>query len=179
MKNRKILILFILIFIVIIFGIIFFVISNIQKKDSQDITEYTPAEEISDAQMKQTMVVLYFIDSQTNNLKSEGRLINTNSLLQDPYKELTQLLLDGPKTSGLVKAIPENTRILDVTIENNCVTLNFSPEILNFTDETQKYNIINSILNTLSELNEVNSIKFIINGEASDIFCEEYSIINK
>lgn len=178
MKNKKILILFILISIIIICGIVFFIISHMQKKDSENITEYTPAEEISEEQMKQTMVILYFISNDTNTLKSEGRLINVNTLLQNPYKELIQLLLDGPKTSGLSSSIPENTRILDATIEKNCVTLNFSPEILNFADETQKYNIINCILNTLSELNEVNSIKFIVNGEENEIFNEEYSIIH-
>ena len=119
---------------------------------------------------------MYFIENGNNSLKPEGRLVSVNTLLQDPYKELSQLLLDGPKTSGLSKIIPDNTRILETTLNNSCVTLNFSQEILNFNDDTQKYNIINSLLNTLTQLNEVNSIKILVNGEPNDIFNEEYSL---
>ena len=57
--------------------------------------------------------------------------------------------------------------------------LNFSEELLNFKDDTQKFNVINCILNTLKQLNEVNSIKILINGNSNDCFNEEYNITNK
>lgn len=174
MKFKKILI--ILLFTILILGIIYFVITHIHKKEDTTLSEYTPQEEISDNQLKQTIVTLYFIENGNNSLKPEGRIVSVNTLLQDPYKELSQLLLDGPKTSGLSKIIPDNTRILETTLNNSCVTLNFSQEILNFNDDTQKYNIINSLLNTLTQLNEVNSIKILVNGEPNDIFNEEYSL---
>lgn len=175
MKNKKIIIS--LIFILLIAGLIIFIITHLQKNDLQSQSEYTPEEEISENQMNQTMVALYFIDAEKKSLKSEGRLIPTNNLLSDPYKELVILLTSGPKTSGLENALPNDTRILETTFSNHCATLNFSPEILNFSDETQKYNIINCLLNTLTQLNEVNSIKILINGEINENFKEEYSDI--
>ena len=69
---------------------------------------------------------------------------------------------------------PEKTRIIDAKLEKNCVILNFSEEILNYQDDTQKYNMINCILNSLTQLNEVNSIKFTINGETKNQLNEEY-----
>ncbi len=176
MKNKKVIISFI--FVTLIIGLIFFVTTHLQKNNSQNMSEYTPEEEISENQLNQTMVTLYFIESEKKSLKAEGRLITSNNLLSDPYRELVSLLISGPKTSGLENAIPNDVRILATNLEKNCVTLNFSPEILNYSDDTQKFNLINSLLNTLAQLNEVNSIKILINGELNENFKDEYSKIS-
>lgn len=64
-------------------------------------------------------------------------------------------------------------------MENNCVILNFSDEFLNFKDDSQKFNMINCILNTLKQLNEVNSIKILVNNNLIDGFDEIYGIEDK
>ena len=181
MKNKKILFLLICVLVIILVSL-FFIVKNFNTKNTDENTtynDYTPQEEISSEQMRETIVTLYFIDSN-NELKSEGRLIDSVSLLENPYKTLIELLLSGPQTENLSKVFPENTQILDTSFENNCVTLNFSEHLLNFTDDTQKYNIINSILNTLTQLNEVNSIKILVNNSACEEFDDEYflSVIN-
>ena len=68
-------------------------------------------------------------------------------------------------------------KLLDVVFESNCVTLNFSKELLDYENDQQKYNIINSLLNTITQLNEVNSIKIQIEGENNQNFNDEYSAI--
>ena len=181
MKNKKILFLLIVVLIIILISL-YFIIKNFNGKnatqENNTYSDYTPEEEISSKQMRETTVTLYFVD-QDNNLKSEGKHIDSATLLENPYKTLTQLLIDGPQTENLKKVFPDNTQIIDATIENNCVTLNFSEELSNFEDDNQKYNIINSILNTLTQLNEVNSIKILVNGSSSEKFNEEYSLFNK
>lgn len=176
MKNKKNIFLIIAIIIIIAVVLVFYFIKkNNSKTDTSDnILEYTPEEEISTEQMRETLITLYFIDTQTSELKTEGRLLDATLLIENPYKEIVQLLLDGPKTTTMQSVFPENTQIIDAKIENNCVTLNFSSELNNCVDDTQKYNIINSILNSLTQLNEVNSIKFLVNGEPSTLFNEEY-----
>lgn len=175
MKNKKIL--FLLIFIlIIIFIFIFIIIKNFNSKnDTNEISysEYTPEEEISSKQLQETIVTLYFVDSN-NNLKPEGRLIDSTNLLQNTYQYVTNLLIEGPQTSTLNKVIPENTKLIDAFFNESCVTLNFSEELLNYTDDNQKLNIVNSLLNTLTQLNEVNSIKILINNEIPDNFEPEY-----
>ena len=64
-------------------------------------------------------------------------------------------------------------------MENNCVILNFSDEFLNFKDDSQKFNMINCILNTLKQLNEVNSIKILVNNNLIGGFDEIYGIEDK
>ena len=95
MKNKKIFFLLILVLIIILISL-YFVIKNFKTKnltnETNSLSEYTPEEEISSKQMRETTVTLYFIDSN-NNIKSEGKLIDSASLLQNPYKQLIELLL--------------------------------------------------------------------------------------
>ena len=177
MKNKKIFILLICVLIIILLAL-YFITKNFNNKQSTDenntFSEYTPEEEISSEQLRETTVTLYFPNSNNTELKNEGKLIDSATLLQNPYKTLVELLIEGPKSQNLNKVFPENTQILDATLENNCVVLNFSEDLINFNDDTQKYNIINSLLNTLSNLNEVNSIKILVNNNANENFNEEY-----
>ena len=181
MKNKKIFFILILVLIIILISL-YWVIKNFKTQNSANennsISEYTPEEEISSKQMRETTVTLFFVDTD-GNIKSEGKLIDSASLLQNPYKQLIELLISGPQSDELNNVFPENTKILDAKVNNGCVCLNFSEELLNFKDDTQKFNVINCILNTLKQLNEVNSIKILINGNSNDCFNEEYNITNK
>lgn len=165
--------------IIIIGAIIYSVIQNNQnqKNTSEEIEDYTPEQEINDEQMRETILTLYFLDTETGNLKSEGRLIDSSILLDEPYKLIVQYLIDGPKSETLQSVFPENTRIIETSFEQNCVTLNFSEEILNYEDDSQKYNIINSLLNSLAQLTEIDSIKILVNGEIDENLDEQYSVI--
>lgn len=180
MKNKRLLFLLIFVLIIILISI-YFIIKNFKTKNSIDgdntFSEYTPEEEISSKQMRETSVSLFFVDSD-NNMKCEGKLIDSAELLQNPYKKLIELLLSGPQTNNLLNIFPENTKILDAELKNNCVVLNFSEEFLNYKDDNQKLNMINCVLNTLKQLNEVNSIKILIGGNLQNEFDEIYNLVN-
>ena len=176
MKKKPI----ILIIVFIIIGILaYFLINNISITKNNEYMDYTPQEEISENQTRQTSINLYFLNPETNTLKSEGRVVNTNELLKNPYKLIVEKLIEGPENSKLQKVFPENARLIDANIQNNCVTLNFSEEFMNFKDDTQKYNIINSILDSLTQLTEVDSIKILINNETKDGLSQEYTTISE
>ena len=107
---------------------------------------------------------------------AEARAIDAKTLSSNPYKKLVELLLEGPKNENLERIIPEGTIIYDAGIEAGCVIINFSKEILNFgDDETLKNNMINSIYQTLAELTEVTSIRFLVEGEENSKLSEEYT----
>lgn len=170
----------ILLLVLIILGVlIYFIINHISITKNDDYINFTPEEEISESQLKETTINLYFLNPENNQLKSEGRTIGTSELLQNPYKVIVQKLLDGPTDNKLKSVFPEETRLIDATLSNDCVILNFSEEILNFKDDVQKYNIINSILDSLTQLNEVNSIKILINNEPNDKISREFTSISE
>lgn len=178
MKNKKLLLLLFLVLFIILVSL-FFIIKNFKSKDSSNENDsyanYTPEEEISNKQLRETNITLYFVDSD-NQIQSEKRLIDSADLLENPYKHLVELLISGPKTDSLKNVFPDNVKILDTKLENNCIVLNFSEELASVSEDTQKYNIVNTILNTLSQLNEVNSIKILVSGETNDNFNEEYEL---
>ena len=176
MKNKKILILFIIsVILIVVIG--YFAIKFVKQKKSNEIqNEYVPQEEISDEQSRETIVSLYFADKETGLLKPEARLVNVKELMKEPYKTLIELLISGPKNDKLKVVIPENTKLLNATLDKECLTLDFSSEILNYNkdDSMLKNNLIYSIVNTVTELNEVNKVKFLVNGQASSDFEEFY-----
>ncbi len=164
----------IIIFIIIILGI-YFIYKNIEiKKVEDEYQDYTPEEEISDSQTRQTKIILYFENIETGELETEIKLIDANLLIKNPYKELIDLLIKGPQSSNLKKLIPDGTRLNDVNIEKNCAIINFSEEFLNYENEEKKLKIINSIVNTLTNLKEINSVSFLINGEKNEKLNEIY-----
>ena len=180
MKNKKIIIIFLILFIILIIGGYFLInyLKKVNVKDQTIVEEYTPEEEISEDQLRQTIVSLYFPNKETNELEPEARLIDIKEILEKPYEKMVNLLIQGPKDEGKVKIIPENTKLLSSQLEGDCLTLDFSSDFLNYdkTDEKTKKNLINSIVNTLTQLNEVNSLKILIDGNENEEFSEIYKV---
>lgn len=177
MKNKKIGIIFLVILVIVLIGGYFGIQYVRNKQEETMIEEYTPEEEITEDQVRQTIVSLYFPSKETNELNPEARLIDIKEIINNPYEKLITLLIEGPKNDKNRKIIPENTKINKTYLEEDCVVLDFSAEFLNYSkeDEKEKTNMINSIVNTLTELTEVNQIKILIDGNENNEFKEIYS----
>lgn len=175
-KKKKILIAIITLIIILIIGYLIFKNVSIEKigNHAEDYQDYTPEEEISEEQLRQTKLVLYFANTETGELETEIKIVDANTLLENPYKEMVSLLIKGPQSSNLIKLIPEGTKLHDAKLEGSCVVINLSNEFLNFENEDKKLKTINSIVNTLTNLKEVDSVKFLINGEESEQLSETY-----
>ena len=168
--NKKKKWLMIILGIILIIGVIvgIWIWKNVEIETSQ-ITEYTPEEEISEEQMRQTMVSLYFKSGE--NLVPEARLIDVKSLLNNPYEEILKMLIEGPKNEKLSKTIPEGTKINSIVKEGENLIIDFSKEFLqNVEGEKEEKLIIQSIVNTLTELTEINGIKIVIDGQENQGF---------
>ena len=91
---------------------------------------------------------------------------------------MVYLLIEGPKSEKEERIIPENTKLNKSYMEDDCVTLDFSAEFLNYdkSEEKIKSNMINSIVNTLTQLTEVNKVKILIDGNETEEFQDVYSV---
>ena len=177
LKNKKIVIIFSITLIIIIIGG-YFAIKYVKNKKSQEtIDESVPEQEITEEQFRQTIVSLYFQNKETKGLTPEARLIDIREIINNPYEKLITLLLEGPKNDKLERLIPENTKVLKTYMENDCVVIDLSKEFLEYekNSENVKNNIIDSIVNTLTELTEVNKVKILIEGQKNDNFKEIYT----
>lgn len=176
MKNKKIFWIFVILFcIVIVVG--FFTIKYVkEKQEKEEIQEYVPEEEITEEQYRQTIVSLFFENIETKELTPEARMIDIKELINNPYEKLMNMLMEGPKNEKLNKLIPENTKVLSINKEGDTLTIDFSSEFLNYdkSSDSAKSNLIYSIVNTMTELTEINHVKFLINGEENSEFSDIY-----
>jgi germination protein M len=99
-------------------------------------------------------------------------MIDAKELLADPYTTLLKLLLEEPKNEKLQKVIPEGTRVLKTELKGDMLYVDLSKEFIdNHAGGEEAENItIYAIVNTLTELKEVNSIKILINGKEDQGF---------
>lgn len=158
--------------IVIILVILTILICGILLFNSNVEVEYVPETEIEEVDLRKTMVTLYFQNKDSKELQKESRLIDSKDLLVDPYTELLNMLITGPESDSLQKTVPEGTKLLSVELVGECLNINLSKEFKEHAsqDENEKKNYIYSIVNTVTELTEVNSVKILIEGEESNGF---------
>lgn len=180
MKNKKIIIIFTILLVIILIGGIWGIKYVKNKNQETIIEEYTPEEEITSEQSRQTIVSLYFQEKESKQLVPEARLVDIKELINNPYEKMMNLLIEGPKNDKLEKNIPEGTKILRIYMENDCLVIDVSSEFLNYdkNDKKLKDNMVKSIVNTMTELTEVNQVKILINGNENEEFKEVYKRIN-
>lgn len=163
MKNGKVFL--VLIGIILCIMIVLTIIKSLNKNETAESTEITPGEEITEEQERQTIISLYYTNIETNTLVPEAKVIDAKELLENPYKTITEFLIENPKNEKLKSSIPEGTKINSATKNLDVVTLDLSKEFI----ENQSADVIklaiNSIVNALTELNDVNAIKILIDGE--------------
>lgn len=172
MDRKKLIIIILLILGIVIVGG-YLIYKNINKNENNTtINDYTPQEEISEEELRRTLVSLYFNNKESNTLMPEARLIDAKILATNPYEELIKLLIEGPKSDKLEKTIPEGTKLNEAKIIGNTVYIDLSKEFIeNQKDGLENENkTIYSIVNTLLELNEVNSVRILIDGEENKSF---------
>ena len=182
MENAKIKIIYGVIAAVIVVGGIF-VIKNLKEANEENETlvgDYTPEAEITEDQARQTIVSLYFPGKDSHELMPEARLVDVKELMNIPYEKIFNMLLEGPKNEKLECIIPENTKVLKTYLDKDCLVFDLSKDFLDFKKkkERAKENMINSIVNTLTELTEVNGVKFLIEGQENEEFKDIYVRIN-
>lgn len=176
MKNKKIIIIFTILFLIVLAGG-FIGIKYAKNKTNEAISEeYIPEEEITEEQSRQTIVSLYFQNKETKELVPEARLIDIKELINNPYEKIMNLLIEGPKNDKEEGIIPEGTKVSKVYMEDDCLILDLSNEFLNYdkNDEKIKKNMINCIVNSMTELTEVNKVKILIDGNTNEEFKDVY-----
>ena len=174
MKNKKNVIIA-LVIVILGVGIVLYCCLH---KNLNNVVEILPEEEISDEQYRKTMVSLYYKNKNTQKLMPEVQLIDVKLLINEPYVTLLNLLMEEPKNQNLQCVIPEGTRINKVELKSDILWVDFSKEFIENHPGgiEEENNTIYSIVNTLTELTEVNGVKILIENEENKAFND--NIIN-
>ena len=181
MKNKKIIMYIGIILIVLILLFVgYLIINNIKNNNEEIIYEYTPEEEITGEQLRQTIITLYFLDPNTYDISPEARQIDAKELLDNPYEFLINLLIEGPKNENLLKLIPENTKLNSAEIKDNILYIDFSEDFIKEQNlgKEQEELILKSIVNTVTELTEINKVVILIGGKEDLGYPDEAVMFN-
>lgn len=177
MKNKGIIMYISIIFIVItVLGIGYLVYINIAgNRQELVINEYTPEEEITDEQIRMTNIELFFLNKETNKLEKEIRTIDAKKLIENPAKVIIEMLLDGPENENYSKIIPENTKINAIGLEKGVLYIDFSEDFVGKEKlgKLTEMLIMESIMKTMEQLVEINSLKILIDGQENMAFNDE------
>jgi len=115
---------------------------------------------------------LYFSNADATDLIVEDRVVEVNAN-QPRERTILEQLIAGPKEKGNYATIPAETKIMDVTTTSDGVCyVNLSQEFVakHNGGTTGELLTIYSIVNSLSELDNVNKVQFLIEGEKVEAF---------
>lgn len=118
-----------------------------------------------------TGVRLYFANSDKNELVMEYRKINivdTNPVEQYVVNEL----IKGPKIKGNERLLASDTRVLSVETTDRICYVNFKEGFLekNAASSERSKLVVDSIVKSLTGLNSVDSVQFLIDGKKTEKF---------
>lgn len=127
---------------------------------------------VSSTTTEYAILKLYFSNADASDLIVEDRVVEVNSN-QPREKTILEQLIAGPKEDGNYATIPAETKIMDVTTTSDGVCyVNLSQEFVtkHTGGSTGELLTIYSIVNSLSELDEVDKVQFLIEGEKVEAF---------
>lgn len=167
--------LIILIFIVVIVYAVFKNTKNVEVET--DVSNYTPQEEISNAQNRTTLLTLYFTDSSNGKLIPEVRQIDVKEIIDNPYEKIMNFLIDGSQNEAIGKSVPEGTKVNSIKLEKENLIIDVSKEFTSKYESgsVEQKNMIYSVVNTFLELREVSSVTFLIDGEMCEDLKEPFT----
>ena len=82
---------------------------------------------------------------------------------------LEQLIHGEPVTEGAYRVLPPDTKVLDIAVVDGLATIDFSREVLNANVGAAGEALgIQSIVNTLTELPEIEQVMFLVEGDLDE-----------
>lgn len=135
-------------------------------------------ENISDVNtFEKTELVLYFADGTGEKLIQEKRKVvhNVNTSVE---KLVLEQLIDGPQGPGYYPTLSKDTKVLNVSVNENVCYINFDSSFLNISQDVKEYIPIYSIVNSLSEQATVNKVQISVNG-SQDVMYRDLISLNQ
>lgn len=117
---------------------------------------------------KEETVTLYFPDKNLVSLNGEVRTVTL--IDNSTEKTIVHELIKGPVSGELMSTIPADTKVLSVETKDGICFVNLSSDFVNkhADGSTAESFTIYSIVNSLTELENVDSVQFLVDGKKVD-----------
>ena len=109
---------------------------------------------------------IFLVDNK--NYVARTSIVKNSSETIEQTKEIIEALTKNTKKSSYIRdgfkpIIPDGTKILDLKLEENILTINFSKEFLNI-NESDEEKMIEAIIYSLTEIKDVKKISIFVEG---------------
>lgn len=126
--------------------------------------------EISADATEYAILKLYFANESGTDLVVEDRVVEV-SANQPREKTIMEQLISGPLEKGSYATIPADTKLRDITTTGDGICyVNLSQEFLTKPNNVSEILTIYSVVNSLCELDYIDRVQFLIEGEKVENF---------
>ena len=134
-----------------------------QTSNSDESTSSTDNSSTTETTIAGLTIKVYYANADGSALVAEERI------LQGSYKYLEAFLelIKPPITPGLIQLVPATTKINKISIKDGNIDLDLSKNLIDdrFKSDFTDILLVHSIVNTLTEFKEVNTVTFYIDGK--------------
>lgn len=114
--------------------------------------------------IKKNEMPIFLVDN--SNYVARTSIVKSSETINEQIKEIIETLTINSKKStyirdGFKPIIPENTKIIDLKLDNEILTINFSKEFLTV-NETNEESMLEALIYSLTELKEIKKIKILV-----------------
>ena len=126
-----------------------------------------------ESESQQIGVRVYFPDTEDRYLLSSTFRIMSDSP-ETTASAIIQQLIAGPPNVGMNPVMPQGTALRKLWINNGVCTVDFTMPFLSGRPHTaaQERLLLYSIVNSLCELPEIDSVRFLCDGEKIGLYCQ-------
>ena len=137
--------------------------TNSDIGNASEDNEQSNEEEQSEDSNSELTINVYYADGQGEYLIGESRTVSPDSKYVDALYELMKL----PVNENLFRLIPDTTTINSVVVRDGEAAVDMSENFTEdrFDSDTMDILLVYSVVNTLTEFPEVQSVVFYINGQ--------------
>lgn len=147
---------------------------EIEEEPENEVVEPTP-------ETNEKEVTLYFVNKEyieTGNeslekLIGEKRVIKYDGISLE--EAIVQELIEGTEDPKLATVIPSNVQLINVEVADKTAFVNFAQEGL-FGGSMQETFTLSQIIKSLTELDTVDKVQFLIDGKKADSLMGHYDI---
>lgn len=118
--------------------------------------------------IKRDEMPIFLIDN--SNYVARTSIVKSSKNINEQIKEIIETLTKNSKKSSYIRdgfkpIIPQNTKVIDIKLDNEILTINFSKELLNI-DKDNEEKMIEAIIYSLTEIKEIKKIKILVENNS-------------
>lgn len=140
-----------------------------ESKDSEEETSTTTTLQQTQTTTKEGLTIrVYYADAEGIYIVGEERLIKGSHKYLEAFIEL----MKPPIAPGLLKLIPDTAKVNKITKDSTNIDIDLSQSFVDdrFKSSSVDMLLIYSIVNTMTEFPEINTVTFHFDGKKADTF---------